>query len=45
MNNITEVEIMRTYQKLINRLHTKGIFPKKQFLDKKASAKYKEVIK
>ena len=36
---------MHTYQRLINRLHKKIVFPQKHFLDYKASAKCKEVIR
>ena len=44
MNNITEGEMMYKYQRLIDQLHTKVIFPKKHALDNKDSAKYKAVI-
>ena len=36
----TEGEIMRIYERLIDWLHTKGIFPKKQTLGNEASSKY-----
>ena len=36
--------MMPTHWNIINHLHTKCIFPKKQFLDNEASAKYKEAI-
>ena len=45
MNKITEGEMMRTYQRTINRLYTKVISSKKHVLDNEDSAKYKEVIK
>ena len=44
MRNKTEDEMIETYQKLIDRLKTGGIFPKKHILDNEISAKYKKAI-
>ena len=43
--NRMEGETMRTYQMIIDRLHSKGILPKKDVLYSKASEKYKETTK
>ena len=43
--NRTEEETMHTYQSLIDLLHTKCIFPKKQVLENEASSKYKGAMK
>ena len=42
MKNKTEDEMVETYQKMINRLKTGGIFPKNHILDNEISAKYKK---
>ena len=45
MRNRTSGEMMRSYQKLINRLKGKVIQPKLHLLDNKCSEEFKEVIK
>ena len=45
MRNITAGEMMRPYQKLIDRLREKGIQSKLHLLDNECSEKFKEVIK
>ena len=45
VKNGTEGENMRSYQRLVDYLHTKCIFIKKNILYNKASVKYIEVIK
>ena len=44
MRNKTEDEMIETYQNLIERLKTGGIFPKKHILDNEIPAKYKKAI-
>ena len=42
--NKTEDEMVETYQKMIDRLKTGGIFPKKHILDNEILAKYNKSI-
>lgn len=45
MRNRTAGEMVKTYQKLMDRLKACGIHPKHQILDNEASAEYKAAIK
>ena len=45
MRNRTEGEMIKTYQKLIDRLKACGIHPKLHILDNEASKEYKRVIR
>ena len=44
MNNKTEDAMVKTNQKMIDRLKTGGIFPKEHTLDSEISEKYKKAI-
>ena len=44
MKNKTEDAMVETYQKMIDRLKTGGICPKKHILDNEISEKYKKAI-
>jgi hypothetical protein len=44
MMNRTAGEMVRVYQRLIDRLNSRGIYPKLQLLDNEVSAEYENVI-